>query len=123
MQNQVRIFGAERVKLACKRQAKISLIGAILPSDKDIFFRAKQKETLDRYQAARRFLCETENNPFKYLKSVCPEYTAVIDFVIEFWDSFSQSNVRINYNFLKHKGALCYEEIQKIEPCRFFRFK
>ncbi len=192
------------------RQAKISLIGAILPSDKDIFFRAKQKETLDRYQAARRFLCETENrdwnhyfnaleneqanlyvqnvyraqfyeaallfyntvidlswiacyvsleyvayvsgkaietekitsiedaynairsqeklvehphtenNPFQYLKSVCPEYTDVIDFVIEFWDSFSQSNVRINYNFLKHKGALCYGEIQKIEPCRFF---
>lgn len=33
-----------------------NLIGLKMPSDKDIFFRAKQKETLDKYQAARR-LC------------------------------------------------------------------
>ena len=195
------------------RRAKISLIGATLPSDKDIFFRAKQKETLDRYQAARRFMYETENSdlnhyfnpledeqanlyfqnvyrsqfyeaallfyntvidlswiacyvsleyvayvsgkivetekitsiedaynalrsqeklvehprtentPFQYLKSVCPEYTDVIDFIIEFWDSFAQSSVRTNYNFLKHKGALYYEEIQKNEPCRLFSFQ
>ena len=28
--------------------------------------------------------------------------------------------MRTNYNFLKHKGALCYEEIQKLEPNRIF---
>lgn len=37
-----------------------NLIGLKMPSDKDIFFRAKQKETLDKYQAARRFMYELE---------------------------------------------------------------
>lgn len=39
-----------------------NLVGVKIPNDKDIFFRAKQKETLDRYQAARRFMYELETN-------------------------------------------------------------
>ncbi len=36
------------------------LIGAKLPSAKDVFFRAKQRELIDQYSAARLFLNETE---------------------------------------------------------------
>ena len=37
-----------------------------MPSDKDIFFRAKQKETLDKYQAARRFMYELETDDWDH---------------------------------------------------------
>lgn len=169
------------------------------PSNKDVFFRAKQTETLDRYLAARRFMCELDTddwkhyfpsekdelakqyyqhqyrsqyyeaalmfynsvidlswvtcyisaeslihlngksidtekilpieeayralrkaeghvqNPcaddsFTYLKKMCPEFTDAIDYIIEFWKSFSGTPIRYNYNYLKHRGALYYKE-------------
>lgn len=43
-----------------------SLVGTKIPNDKDIFFRAKQKETLDRYQAARRFMYELETDDWDH---------------------------------------------------------
>ena len=43
-----------------------NLVGVKIPNDKDIFFRAKQKETLDRYQAARRFMYELETNDWDH---------------------------------------------------------
>lgn len=54
------------------------------------------------------------------MKKMCPQFSAVLDFIIDFWERFSHTPVRTNYNFLKHKGALCYEEIQKLEPNRIF---
>ena len=36
------------------------LNGAKLPLAKDVFFRAKQRELIDQYSAARLFLNETE---------------------------------------------------------------
>lgn len=190
-----------------------SLVGTKIPNDKDIFFRAKQKETLDRYQAARRFMYELETDdwdhyfqksadakanvyfqnvlkaqmyeaalifyntvidlswitcyisaeyfiyldgkpveiegittietaydalrkaeglvqhpgadgsPFIYLKKMCPQFSDVLDFIINFWENFSNTPVRLNYNYFKHKGALCYEEIQELEPNRIFSLR
>ena len=40
---------------------KISLLGASLPSSKDVYFRSKQKEIIEQYSAARIFMNETEN--------------------------------------------------------------
>lgn len=190
-----------------------SLVGMKIPNDKDIFFRAKQKETLDRYQAARRFMYELETDdwdhyfqksadakanayfqnvlkaqmyeaalifyntvidlswitcytsaeyfiyldgkpveiegittietaydalrkaeglvqhpgadgsPFIYLKKMCPQFSDVLDFIIDFWKGFSNTSVRLNYNYFKHKGALCYEEIQALEPNRIFSLR
>lgn len=203
-------FNREVFDLMPPSRRTFNLAGVKIPNDKDIFFRAKQKETLDRYQAARRFMYELETDdwdhyfrkstidtaniyfqnvlkaqlyeaallfyntvidlswitcyvsaeyfiyldgkpveieginsietaytvlrkaeglvqhpgadgsPFVYLKKMCPQFSAVLDFIIDFWERFSHTPVRTNYNFLKHKGALCYEEIQKLEPNRIF---
>ncbi len=206
-------FDSDVFDLYPPRKVTFPLVSATFPSDKDIFFRAKQKETLDRYQAARRFMYEidtddwnhyfdpvedrtaneyfqityrsqfyeaallfyntvvdlswiscyvsleytvytsggtidtekitsiedaynalryeekliehprTDTSPFNYLKAICPEYSDVIDFIISFWDNFGNSNIRNNYNFFKHKGKLCYQELQELEPNRIFSFK
>ena len=49
-------FDREVFDLMPSGSKTFNLIGLKMPSDKDIFFRAKQKETLDKYQAARRFM-------------------------------------------------------------------
>lgn len=181
------------------------------PTSKDVFFRSKQKETLERYQAARRFMYELDTddwehyfkpnnderinsllqntlraqlyeaalmfynsvvdlswiacyvsaeylvyinkkafdtdkitsieeaysmlrkaeglvqNPnaddsFTYLKKVCPEFTNAINHIIDFWSYFSETPIRHNYNYLKHKGALHYTEIERLRPGPLFRF-
>lgn len=206
-------FNSDVFDLYPPRNVEFNLSDSNIPSDKDIFFRAKQKETLDRYQAARRFMyeidtddwghyfkpvdndiannyfqttyrsqfyeaalifyntvvdlswiscyvsleysvylnggtieteritsveeaynalrCEekliehprSDNTPFNYLKSMCPEYSDIIDYIIDFWDNFGTSSIRANYNFFKHKGKLCYKEIQQLEPNRIFSFR
>mgnify|MGYP006971890672 CR=1 FL=1 len=58
-------FDREVFDLMPSGSKTFNLIGLKMPSDKDIFFRAKQKETLDKYQAARRFMYELEISTFK----------------------------------------------------------
>lgn len=60
----------------------------------------------------------SENNPFQYLKIMCPEYTTAIDLIIDFWKDFSNTNIRKNYNFFKHKGKPAYNEIEKLRGGR-----
>jgi len=59
-----------------------------------------------------------EENPFEYLKMMCPEFTPAIDQIIEFWIEFSSTEIRKRYNFCKHKGHPVYEEIEKLKPER-----
>lgn len=44
----------------------VNLIGASLPTNKDVYFRAKQKEMLDQYTAARIFMHETSTNEWSH---------------------------------------------------------
>jgi hypothetical protein len=44
----------------------VSLIGATLPTSKDVYFRAKQKELLNQYAAARIFMQETETDDWSH---------------------------------------------------------
>lgn len=60
------------------------------------------------------------NNPFKYLKEQCPRFENSIDLIIEFWSSFSNSEIRGIYNYIKHKGKPVYYEINELSPVRFF---
>lgn len=203
-------FDREVFDLMPSGNKTFNLIGLKMPSDKDIFFRAKQKETLDKYQAARRFMYELETddwdhyfhkledengniyfqnvlkaqwyeaallfynavvdlswiacyisaeyfiyidgkavevegltpieeaysalrkaegyvqhpgadgNPFEYLRKMCPQFSDTLDFVIAFWKDFADTPVRWKYNYLKHKGSLCYKEIQEREPHKIF---
>ena len=196
-------FDREVFDLMPSGNKTFNLIGLKMPSDKDIFFRAKQKETLDKYQAARRFMYELETddwdhyfhkledengniyfqnvlkvqwyeaallfynavvdlswiacyisaeyfiyidgkavevesltpieeaysalrkaegyvqhpgadgNPFEYLRKMCPQFSDTLDFVIAFWKDFADTPVRWKYNYLKHKGSLCFKRNSK----------
>lgn len=188
----------------------INLKNAKLPSNKDVFFRAKQEELLQHYESARIFLLETEtddwnhwfeldekdkidkqeifellymermfecslmyyniivdlswtlcyvsveyvlyekgkkininelmniedayntmrkaenlvsnpngeDNPFKYLKKMCPEFEKAINLIVDFWKMFSETNIRNLYNFIKHKGRPLYEEEEKFKGAK-----
>jgi len=188
---------------------KFELAGVSLPTNKDVYYRAKQREIIDQYAAARNFLRETETddwghwfnsvenetnntafqliftthfyeaalmfynivvdlswtmcyvsaeyacykgdepidfsgiksideayrllrkaentvtspsaveNPFLYLKSMCPDFESAIDLIIDFWKDFFDSVIRANYNFIKHKGKPAYVEIEALRPTRF----
>lgn len=205
-------FKTDIFELSVKKDKKINLIGLKLPSSKDVFFRAKQEEIFQQYEAARIFLRETENedwehwftcnndkyigvfeliytgnlfevalmyyniivdlswalcnvsaeyaiyekdkatdltgmltieeafsklrdvensvvspssqgNPFQYLKMMSPEFKEAIDLIIDFWNTFSNSETRKLYNYIKHKGKPLYEEIEKFAPNRLIGLK
>ena len=60
-----------------------------------------------------------ENNPFDYLKKMAPEYIPAIDYVIEFWNAFSDTPIRKIYNYCKHKGKPVYTELAAHQEPRF----
>lgn len=62
-----------------------------------------------------------EENPFEYLKKVCPEFIPALDQIVDFWNSFSSTDVRKRYNFCKHKGRPAYSEIESLRPGRFMK--
>lgn len=62
----------------------------------------------------------SEENPFQYLKHMRPEFTDAIDLIVDFWREFANSNIRSTYNYIKHKGTPCYEEIEALKDTRFF---
>lgn len=53
-------------KLMPPSQKNINLIGATLPSNTDLFFRAKQREIVDQYKGARLFMNETETTDWQH---------------------------------------------------------
>lgn len=59
-------FNTDIFELRNEKNKKINLIGLKLPSSKDVFFRAKQAEIFEQYEAARIFLRETENEDWEH---------------------------------------------------------
>ena len=59
-----------------------------------------------------------ENNPFEYLRMMCPEFIPAFDLIIGFWNEFSNSEIRKRYNFCKHKGRPAYQEIEELSSDR-----
>lgn len=57
-----------------------------------------------------------KENPFSYLKKMCPEFEPAINQIINFWNTFSSSEIRKRYNYCKHKGRPSCEEIEKLSP-------
>ena len=205
-------FSTDIFSLDRPSHVKFDLVGSKLPNSNDIYFRAKQRELVEQYSAARIFMHETEtddwnhwfnpvddqnateafhlifrshfyetalfyynavvdiswtlcyvaiefacsnkgvrvdisgikpieeaaellrraegnvtsptaeDNPFSYLKLMCPEFEPAIDQIISFWNSFSSSEIRKRYNFCKHKGRPAYEEIEKLSAGRVMGF-
>lgn len=61
-------------------------------------------------------------NPFSYLKKLNYEYSNVIDYIIDFWEKFMDSDVRKKYNYCKHRGKPLYTELSAYDNTRFFGF-
>lgn len=59
-----------------------------------------------------------KDNPFEYLKKMCPDFVPAFDHIIDFWTSFSSTDVRKRYNFCKHKGRPAYSEIEALKQSR-----
>ncbi len=49
-------------------------------------------------------------NPFLYLKKMDARFTEAVDLIIDFWKTYSQSEIRKLYNFVKHRGKPLYAE-------------
>lgn len=65
----------------------------------------------------------SQGNPFHYLRIMSPEFKEAIDLIIDFWSTFSNSETRKLYNYIKHKGKPLYEEIENFAPNRLLRLK
>ena len=55
----------------------------------------------------------SEESPFRYLKIMNPLFISAINLIEDFWSNFTKSNIRNNYNFIKHKGSPIYKEIDE----------
>lgn len=55
-----------------------------------------------------------EGNSFNYLKVMRPEFSKAIELIIDFWNKFSNNEIRNLYNFIKHKGKPLYKEIEEM---------
>lgn len=84
-----------------------------LTSIEEAYNALRKAETIVQHPGA-------DGNPFEYLKKMCPPFSNVLDYVIAFWKDFADTPVRWNYNYLKHKGSLCYKEIQRLESHKIF---
>ncbi len=84
---------------------------------------SKMKSIGDAYDALRNAENSTQSptakdNPIAYLKELSTGFIPEIELVVEFWKKFASSNIRLQYNFCKHKGQLAYTEIEKLREDR-----
>ena len=79
-------------------------------------------DKLQSIEAAAAALREEENvcgpgaegNPFTYLKRMVPALAPAVDLVIDFWKQYSSSEIRRNYNYIKHRGKPLYTEVEAL---------
>lgn len=64
----------------------------------------------------------SNKNPFQYLNTIQP-FPPIINLIINFWNDFSDNEIRSIYNYIKHQGKPIYSEIIKLYPNCFFSFK
>lgn len=77
------------------------------------------EEAADFLRKAENNVANPSVNGIGYLKMHCPEYSNVIDMVIDFWNHFGNSTIRNRYNFCKHKGKPAYIELEELRGPRF----
>ena len=52
-------------------------------------------------------------SPLYYLKKVSPAFSNALDLLTDFWKEYVESDIRQDYNFIKHKGKPRYKEISQ----------
>ena len=100
------------IEYACSSQGKRVNVSGIQPIEEAIKMLRSAENNVTSPTA--------KNNPFDYLKLMCPEFISVIDQIINFWNTFSSSEIRKRYNYCKHKGRPYYTEIENYYSNRAF---
>ena len=100
------------IEYACSLKGKRVNLSGIQPMDAATEMLRKAENNVTSPTA--------EENPFGYLKSMIPEFSEVIDYIVEFWNTYGTSAIRKKYNYLKHKGKPKYEELDKLDNSKFF---
>lgn len=95
------------VEFACnKKGARVNISGMKTIEEAAELLRSAEKNVTSP---------TAEDNPFEYLKMMCPEFKPAIDQIVDFWNHFSLSDIRKRYNFCKHKERPAYSEIERLK--------
>lgn len=94
------------------RSKRFNLVGTKLPNNKDIFFRAKQQEIFEQYEAARSFLQETETDDWGHWFESDEEHTPV--FALIFTSHFFQAALMFYNIVVDLSWTLCYVSAEYI---------
>lgn len=89
-------------------KVSFSLIGAKLPNNHDIFFRAKQKELVEQYAAARIFLTETETDDWNHWFNPIEDEVANKAFRLIFRSHFYEAALFYYNAIVDLSWTLCY---------------
>ena len=57
-------------------------------------------------------------SPFIYFNKISPAYSNVINHITSFWKNYSNSDIRNDYNYIKHKGKPYYIEQEQTSDCK-----
>lgn len=87
---------------------KFNLVGAKLPNNHDVFFRAKQKEIVEQYSAARIFIRETETDDWNHWFNPVEDNTADKAFKLIFRSHFYEAALFYYNAIVDLSWTLCY---------------
>ena len=105
-------FSTDIFSLEHNRTRTINLIGASLPTNKDVYFRAKQKELIEQYSAARIFMHETENDDWSHWFEAVDNPTNQQAFELIFRSYFYESALTYYNIVVDLSWTLCYLSVE-----------
>ncbi len=59
-----------------------------------------------------------DESPFNYFEKICPKYGELFDHLKKFWVELCKTDIRRNYNYIKHKGKPFYTELETANDCK-----
>ena len=101
-------FRTDIFSLEAPSSKKFDLVGVKMPTNIDVYFRAKQKEFIDQYAAARIFMHETETDDWKHWFNEVEDKTANDAFKFIFTSYFYESALMYYNIVVDLSWVLCY---------------
>lgn len=101
-------FRTDIFSLEAPSSKKFDLVGVKMPTNIDVYFRAKQKEIIDQYAAARIFMHETETDDWKHWFNEVEDKTANDAFKFIFTSYFYESALMYYNIVVDLSWVLCY---------------
>lgn len=80
----------------------------------------KIREALENLRIAEENVLSptAAESPFPYFEHLYPKYNELSNHLSKFWNALCQTNIRKNYNYIKHKGKPLYTELEEIDDCK-----